>query len=60
MYVKQQHIGSGGPSDLFKSTSMHDSINALQSNFADIGIKDTQMVLIFNFFFILEINIPII
>lgn len=43
MYVKQQHMGSGGPSDLFKSNSMHDSINALQSNFADIGIKDTQM-----------------
>ncbi|GJQ80904.1 hypothetical protein Trydic_g4721 [Trypoxylus dichotomus] len=44
MYVKQQHIGSGGPSDLFKSSSMHDSINALQNNFADIGLKDTQMV----------------
>ncbi|KAI4455914.1 trinucleotide repeat-containing protein [Holotrichia oblita] len=43
MYVKQQHIGSGGPSDLFKSSSMHESINTLQNNFAEIGIKDTQM-----------------
>ncbi|XP_022916638.1 protein Gawky [Onthophagus taurus] len=45
IYVKQQHnMGSGGaPTDLFKSTAMHDSINSLQSNFADIGLKDTQM-----------------
>ncbi|XP_015838344.1 protein Gawky isoform X3 [Tribolium castaneum] len=43
IYVKQQNHGSigGGQSDLFKTAApMHDSINALQSNFADLGIKD--------------------
>lgn len=40
IYVKQQNHGNiGGQSDLFKAP-MHDSINALQSNFADLGIKD--------------------
>jgi trinucleotide repeat-containing gene 6 protein len=43
IYVKQQNHGSigGGQSDLFKAAApMHDSINALQSNFADLGIKE--------------------
>lgn len=49
IYVKQQaHIGGGGGSataaDFFK-TNMHDSINALQNNFGDLGIsKDPQVV----------------
>lgn len=51
IYVKQQQqqqqLGSGGgPADIFKSNTMHDSsINALQSNFSDLCMnKDTQMV----------------
>lgn len=44
IYVKGQHQGpmTGGPADFLKST-MHDSINALQSNFGDLGIKDPQL-----------------
>ncbi|KAG5874249.1 hypothetical protein JTB14_027715 [Gonioctena quinquepunctata] len=44
-YVKQQqHQSSMGPYDSFKANTMHDSINALQSNFADLGInKDPQL-----------------
>ncbi|XP_018569055.1 protein Gawky isoform X3 [Anoplophora glabripennis] len=45
VYVKQQHQSNmGGAYDTFKSNAMHDSINALQTNFADIGInKDPQV-----------------
>ncbi|XP_018330621.1 protein Gawky isoform X2 [Agrilus planipennis] len=48
IYVKQQQqqlTGGvpGGPSDLYKTNAMHDSINALQNNFADLGIKDPQV-----------------
>lgn len=52
-YVKQQqHLTStpGGPSDIFKTNSMHDSINALQSNFVDLGLKDAQLVSFFLLF----------
>lgn len=49
IYVKQQQQqgglgGSGGPSDVFKSNSMHESINVLQNNFADLVLKDSQVV----------------
>ncbi|XP_050301424.1 protein Gawky isoform X2 [Anthonomus grandis grandis] len=37
-YVKQQQQGQIGGYD-FKSNPMHDSINALQSNFADLGLN---------------------
>ncbi|KAB0794077.1 hypothetical protein PPYR_13697 [Photinus pyralis] len=48
IYVKQQQHNltgnsSGGPSDIFKTNPMHDSINALQGNFVDLGIKDSQI-----------------
>lgn len=48
MYVKQQQHLTGsatGPSDIFK----HESINAMQSNFADLVIKDSQVVSLFSF-----------
>ncbi|XP_056642244.1 protein Gawky isoform X1 [Diorhabda sublineata] len=42
-YVKQQQHQSG-IYDTFKTNSMHDSINALQSNFSDLGInKEPQL-----------------
>lgn len=46
VYVKQQHQSNmSGAYDTFKSNAMHDSINALQTNFADLGInKDPQVV----------------
>lgn len=46
IYVKQQqHQGMGGTSDLFKQTQMHDSLNALQNNFAELAMnKDPQVV----------------
>ena len=49
IYVKQQNHGSiGGQSDFLKAaTPMHDSINALQSNFADLGIKEQVVSWIF-------------
>lgn len=38
----------GGAYDAFKQNAMHDSINALQNNFADLGInEDTQVVNIY-------------
>lgn len=42
IYVKQQNHGNiGGQSDLFKTAApVHDTINALPSNFADLGIKE--------------------
>ncbi|KAK9888232.1 hypothetical protein WA026_000500 [Henosepilachna vigintioctopunctata] len=46
IYVKQQHqggLGGGGPNDFLKNTGMHDSLNAMQSNFADLGIKEAQI-----------------
>ncbi|XP_044759265.1 protein Gawky isoform X3 [Coccinella septempunctata] len=44
IYVKQQHQSlTGGPNDFLKNTSMHDSINSIQTNFADLGIKDPQL-----------------
>ncbi|CAH0563591.1 unnamed protein product [Brassicogethes aeneus] len=43
MYVKQQHQPIGGP-DLFKAAApMHDSLNAMQSNFADISLKEAHL-----------------
>uniref|UniRef100_A0A6P7FND2 Protein Gawky n=1 Tax=Diabrotica virgifera virgifera TaxID=50390 RepID=A0A6P7FND2_DIAVI len=44
-YVKQQqHQSSMGAYDSFKTNPMHDSINALQTNFGDLGInKEPQM-----------------
>ncbi|XP_023022577.2 trinucleotide repeat containing adaptor protein gawky isoform X1 [Leptinotarsa decemlineata] len=43
-YVKQQqHQSSLGVYESFKANTMHDSINSLQGNFADLGIKDPQM-----------------
>ncbi|KAJ8951589.1 hypothetical protein NQ318_020466 [Aromia moschata] len=46
VYVKQQQhqTSMGGAYDTFKTNAMHDSINALQTNFADLGInKDLQV-----------------
>lgn len=44
---QQQHQGlGGGPSDLFKANLMHDTINSIQSNFADLGIKDPQVSIV--------------
>ncbi|XP_045477567.1 protein Gawky isoform X3 [Harmonia axyridis] len=44
IYVKQQHQSlTGGPNDFLKNTSMHDSINSMQTNFAELGIKDPQL-----------------
>lgn len=35
----------GGGPDIFKTSApMHDSLNAMQSNFADLAIKDPQVV----------------
>ncbi|XP_049826803.1 protein Gawky isoform X2 [Aethina tumida] len=43
IYVKQQNSMGGGP-DIFKTSApMHDSLNAMQSNFADLAIKDPQV-----------------
>ncbi|KAF5283611.1 hypothetical protein FQR65_LT13817 [Abscondita terminalis] len=49
IYVKQQqhNLGgnsAGGPSDIFKTNAMHDSINALQGNFVDLSIKDSSQI----------------
>lgn len=46
VYVKQQQHQSsmGAAYDTFKTNTMHDSINSLQSNFGDLGInKDPQV-----------------
>jgi len=40
-YVKQQQQGIGYD---FKANPMHDSINALQGNFADLGLKEVVSV----------------